>query len=86
METWQVVALVVVALLAGAACTRMLMRPRFHSSSTSLDARIAGYSIWQWDGTAWTPLGSTMAKPGHVAPQTPGPFVGYTVRVIAKRP
>jgi hypothetical protein len=86
METWLVVALVVVALFAGAAVTRMLMWRGSHSSSTSLDARIAGYSIWQWDGTTWKPHSTTTVKPGHVAPQTPGPFVGYTVRVIAKRP
>jgi hypothetical protein len=84
VENWQIGSLLVVVAAVTAAVTWWLARATSRSSSTSMDARICGYSIWTWDGNAWQP-DPPMLKPGHVAPQTPGPYAGYTVRVIAKR-
>jgi hypothetical protein len=87
MEMWQIGALVVVTVVAAvltAVATGMTPRGGTYQSSTSLDGRVIGYSVWRWDAKAnqWIEASTAAKMGGGNKPTTPGQFDGSTVRVL----
>jgi hypothetical protein len=90
MEPWQVLVLLIVVAAFTAVITWWVSR-RPRDMSSSLDARLAGYSVWKWDTKATPPqwvLSHTVPKGASYnappPPVDPGVSHDFFVRVIYK--